>query len=137
MTQDNNQIEPIAQSLQMAVSVSAFLTGKAKQDFIEYYCKYYIAKTRFLNKKSETEEFFESLYPTFKKALIIEWFDSIGFHIGRDMVENYWLENSTFFEGLEINGYDYIAILKSDSEAIEKANELYNAHFLADTQAEH
>ena len=129
----NSNTDPKPQCVQTDVSVSAFLNGKAKQDFLDYYWTNYIGKTRFLNQKSETEEFFNSLYPTFKIALIIEWFDSIGFHIGRDMVDNYWLENSTFFERLEINGYDYIAILKTVSDAIEKANELYNAHFLADT----
>jgi hypothetical protein len=108
--------------------VSAFLNGKAKQDFEKWLDIQEVAPYKVM---------FWDIPKIVQVAYIVEWFDSIGFHIGRDTVDNYWLENSTFFERLEINGYDYIVILKSISEAIEKANELYNAHFLADTQAEH
>ena len=68
-------------SLVTDVSKSVLLTGKCKEDFLDYYWTNYIGKTRFLNQKSETEEFFNSLYPTFKNTLIVDFFDTIGFHI--------------------------------------------------------
>ena len=130
------------QSCQTSVSGSAFLIGKAQTDFWEWYL---LPETLKSHKLSSMFNFsngnaikvnFLAMPDVCRQAIIIEWFDSIGFHIGRDMVENYWLENSTFFERLEIDGYDYIAILKNLSDAIKKANELYNAHFLAVTQAD-
>ena len=127
-----------AQLPQSSVSVSAFLNGKAKLDFEKWLKKQpYVYFNKYTKLIIIHNKVYSELNQLFINTLYLEWFDNIGFHIGRDMVDNYWLENSTFFERLELNGYDYISVLKSVSEAIEKANELYNAHFLADTQAEH
>lgn len=125
---------------QSSVSVSAFLNGKAKQDFLDYYWKNYIGKTRFLNQKSETEEFFNSLYPTFQNTLIIDFFDSTVFIVGVN--PNVYNEFTSFvnekgtYKQWRSEGYFETRKLALE-KAIEKANELYNAHFLADTQAEH
>lgn len=70
---------------------------------------------------------FDKLSNVLQNTIINQFFESIGFHIGRDMVENYWLENSTFFEKLEINTYDYISTIKTLADAIIKANEIYNS----------
>lgn len=131
------------------VSVSAFLNGKAKQDFLDYYWKNYIGKTRFLNQKSETEEFFNSLYPTLKTTLIIDFFDSIGFyikiypHLGGGQIVFYpsfiyrdekYNENerNVLFD----NGELYYSLIRQEAvfEAVKKANDVYNVKFF---QAEH
>ncbi len=138
-TSDTNQAQALNKT---DVSGSAFLIGKAQTDFWKWYL---LPETLKAHKLSSMFKFsnsnaikvnFLAMPDICQEAIINEWFDSIGFHIGRDMVDNYWLENSTFFERLEINGYDYIAIIKSLNDAIKKANELYNAHFLAVTQAD-
>jgi len=100
------------------------LTDKAKEKFEEWYYGKYLSEK--IVKYENVGEFFESLHLIFQQALIVEWLDSIGFHIGRDMVDNYWLENSTFYERLGLDGYDYIPTIKTLSEAIEKANNLIN-----------
>jgi hypothetical protein len=118
------------------IQEKAFLTGKAQEEFWNWYLSPEILKEHKLlpmfkfSNENIIKVNFLAMPDVCQKAIIVEWFDSIGFHIGRDMVDNYWLENSTFFERLEMNGYDYIAVLKSVSEAIEKSNELYNTHFL-------
>jgi hypothetical protein len=116
------------------VSGSALLNGKAKTDF-ELWLK---KQPNFIFNKYTRKIVFmgkilvDDLPENYINTLIFEWLDSIGFHIGRDMVDNYWLENSTFYERLELNGYDYIAIIKTLPDAIKKANELYNADIKAD-----
>ena len=63
------------------LSKSVLITGKCKEEFLNFYWKNYIGKTRFLNEKTETDDFFHSLYPTFKNALILDFFDSVGVYI--------------------------------------------------------
>jgi hypothetical protein len=125
-----------------AVSGSAFLVGQAQTDFWKWYL---LKETLIAHKLAGVFRFsgenavkisFLAESETCQNALIIEWFDSIGFHIGRDMVNNYWLENSTFFKNLNLNGYDYLPALNSYSDAIKKANEIYNNHFLVNTEAD-
>ena len=53
------------------------LTGKAKEDFLNFYWDNYIGKTRCISKKDEAEDFFNSLIKPLKPALIMEWLDSI------------------------------------------------------------
>ena len=139
MENDNTQEPALSKT---AVSGSAFLVGKAQTDFWEWYL---LPKTLKAHKLSTMFKFsngnaikinFLAMPEVCQEAIINEWFDSIGFHIGRDMVDNYWLENSTFYERLELNGYDYIAVIKTLQDAIKKANELYNAHFSANTEAD-
>lgn len=125
-----------------AVSGSAFLIGKAQKDFWDWYL---LPETLKSHKLSGMFKFsnsnvikvnFLAMPDICQEAIINEWFESIGFHIGRDMINNYWLENSTFFERLGQNAYDYISIFKSNYDVIKKSNEIYNTHFLTNTQAD-
>jgi len=111
------------------------LTDKAKIDF-EIYLKsnYNYLLYRFENSKTYLYDLL--LADHIKKtdvllnSVIIEWFESIGFHIGRDMIDKYWVDNSAHNENKAKENedwtYDSISDLKSISEAIQKANELYN-----------
>ena len=112
------------------VSKSVLLTDKCKVDFLEYYWKNYIGKTRFLNQKSETEEFFNSLYPTFKNALIIEFFDSIGIYIDSGYYSKELLCSGIESPKLKIGfislGTAFFDRNDAVSSAILKANSLYN-----------
>ena len=127
---------------QAAVSGSAFLVGKAQKDFWDWYL---LPETLKSHKLSGMFKFsnsnvikvnFLAMPDVCQEAIINEWFESIGFHIGRDMINNYWLENSTFFERLGQNAYDYVSIFKSNSDVIKKSNEIYNTYFLTDMQAD-
>ena len=88
------------------------LTEKAKEDFI---------KTKIGNEIS----LFESMLPIYKNALLIEWFDSVGIYITSDYFE---LNKGFYSEVLDSN----FAIVKPTrqealTEAIKKANEIYNS----------
>jgi len=110
------------------------LTGIAKERFLDYYWKNYIGKTRFLNQKSETEDFFDSLYPVFKTALIIDWFrEFVGYEIKATSWKNvneivYYFSCEKVGEPSKYNSNECTA--KSHKEAIEsaiiKANEIFN-----------
>jgi len=118
---------------QAAVSVSAGLSGKSKHDFLDYYWKNYIGKTRFLNQKSETEEFFNSLYKTFQNALIIDFFDTVNLQITIEAIQGgefrtYVLDRKFSYLWIDDRFEDRD---KAISKIIEKANEIYN------TEAEH
>lgn len=106
------------------------LTSKTKEDFLDYYWKNYIGKTRFLDQKSETEDFFNSLYPTFQNALIIEFFDSAGIFIGivRFNVGSGYFESRIPYQG----GIYFTSISRTEAtnKAIEKANIIYNEYKL-------
>jgi len=93
------------------------LTDKAKTEF---------EKWLFSNHRIQLMDGFNNLPESCQHALIIEWFESIGFHIGRDMVNNWWLENSTYYENHELDGYDYYPTIKTQAQAITKANEIFN-----------
>jgi len=95
------------------------MKGKALEKFQEYvYSKYEIGYYQFLE-----------LPLVCQQALWVEWFESIGFHIGRDMVNSYWLETSTYHE---INAtvdedWDYEHENAETLDAIlEKATEIFN-----------
>lgn len=94
------------------------LTGKCKEAFLEFYWTNYIGRTRFLEQKSETEEFFNSLYPTLQQALIIEFFDTKQYY-GKPLFEScfeiYWKYKTPF------HSFNDVCI-----QAIEKANTIYN-----------
>ncbi len=127
MKNDINENKALSQT---SVSKSVLLTDKCKIDFLEYYWKNYIGKTRFLNQKSETEEFFNSLYPTFKNALIIEFFDSIGIYIDSGYYAKELLcsgiESPKFKIGFISLGTAFFDRNDAISSAILKANSLYN-----------
>jgi hypothetical protein len=94
------------------------LTGKCKEEFLEYYWENYIKSIGIVGAKFETEEFFNSLYPTLKNALIIEFFESIQYKGNRlfsfcfNFLNEHRIELQSFKEVCE--------------QAIEKANEIFN-----------
>jgi len=110
------------------------LTDKAKKDFEKW------LKTQpdfRLNNHTKAIIFkgclsFDCFPEFFKETMFLIWFESIGFHIGRDSVQSWWIENSTYKQQqAEANdetfsNYDFFENIESQSEAIKKANELYN-----------
>lgn len=98
------------------------LTGKAKEDFLEYL-------------DVEEKWFNEEYRPLFEYALIIEWFDS--FSITVDVIPRINDENEIVFEPntfsakYNITTTDDFDNLKTRQEstrqAIIKANEIYNS----------
>ena len=103
------------------------LTGKAKEDFLEYYnnhsIKYLLSWT-----------YFDDLPLVVKNALIIEWFDSVGIYINTTYEE---------FEDIQVKKLpvlvktwsvwvneelliDFNSRQEATEEAIKKANEIYN-----------
>lgn len=114
------------------------LTDKAKDDFWKWFLSDEILKKnklhgmRKFNNVNRVIIYFLALPDICQEAIYIEWFESIGFHIGRYTVQEWWIENSTYMEQLAkskdetFSNYDFIEKIKSQSEAIEKVNELYN-----------
>ena len=102
------------------------LTGKAKEDFLEYYnnhsIKYLLSWT-----------YFDDLPLVVKNALIIEWFDSISVFI-QDLgfIHNVGNVPAGFDISVSYKGrlYQDFEFQKSRQKAIEKAikkaNEIYN-----------
>lgn len=103
------------------------LTGKAKEDFLEYYnnhsIKYLLSWTDF-----------DDLPLVVKNALIIEWLDSVGIYINTTYEE---------FEDIQVKKLpvlvktwivwvneelliDFNSRQEATDEAIKKANEIYN-----------
>jgi hypothetical protein len=131
----------VPESLVASVSVSAFLTGKAKQDFKKWYQKRLSVMTY--------SEILNINDLTVYSSLIIEWFDSIGFyikihpHLGggqnvfypsfiyRDEKYNENERNVTFDDG-EL----YYSINRQEVtiEVVKMANAIYNDKVV---QAEH
>lgn len=106
------------------------LTGKCKEDFLDYYWENYIKSIGIVGVKLEAEEFFDSLYPIFKNALIIEFFDSVGIYIvtGLDTAFSNKFEYGIDFIKKETIFFDerFNSRTEATNAAIEKANELYN-----------
>jgi hypothetical protein len=115
------------------------LTLKAKEEFLNYYWANYIGKTRLLSQKSETEDFFNSLFQILQTALITEWFDAIGITV--DVMPRMADDNKIVFEPntfclkYEIGTEDFIQF-ETRQEAIEnaiiQANVIFNIHFVAE-----
>jgi hypothetical protein len=131
----NSNTDPKPQCVQTDVSVSAFLNGKAKQDFIKWYDKNYISVERFL-KDYDPEQLFKSLHEPFKPTLIVEWLDSIGMFIDCG-----YYAKGKMCSGIESEKFSFISTgTKHETRreaiisAIQKANELYNAKVV---EAEH
>lgn len=96
------------------------LTDKAKEDFLNYYWENYIGKTRCISKKKETEEFFDSLIPPLKTALIAEWFDSMDIFLWVYRSDSgYW---ATYVE----RKAKYDTREEALAKVIEFANVMYN-----------
>ena len=85
------------------------LTGKCKEDFI---------KTKIGNEIN----LFESMLPIYKNALLIDFFDSVGIYINIRRTNN---EFMSYITNDESSFYKKIR-QEALSEAIKKANEIYN-----------
>ena len=129
---------------QSSVSVSAFLTGKAKQDFEVFQIHRSLAITnadRLENYKLD----FKDLEPyknhiwrmdkVYLNALLIEWFDSVGIFI---IIQKLIYEPlfDVHVNGLrnQITSGSFDTRNEATTEAIRIANELYNTKFV---EAEH
>ena len=114
------------------------LTGKAKEDFENYVLNkelghdsevlisVYNQETLFIN--------YNNVKETLLNALIIEWFDSVGIYISINYVDFYdELRNDTGFEtyvtnkGLSVKFRSVSSRQEALTEAIKKANEIYNS----------
>lgn len=97
------------------------LTGKAKDDFLEWYVNVFKkAKTYNLARFYKLQ--FASNDNAYKNAIIVEWFDSVGIYVN----------------SIRYNGNDWFAICgkqfpkkytsrrEATNKAIEKANQIYN-----------
>lgn len=106
--------------------------GQARKDFYEWLLSRSVLKKHKLftiftvSGSNAVKLHYLALPPICQEAIIMEWFDSIGFHIGRDSVKSYWLENSTFYEKLNVHGYEWITKMGSYAEAINEASDSYN-----------
>lgn len=137
-TEENNTQLP-----QSSVSVSAFLTGKAKQDFE----KWLKQKDSFLFDDDILR--IDDLHHFLLNGYITEWFDEIGFHIkiyphlggGQNVFYPSFIyrdekynenERNVLFD----NGELYYSINRQEAinEVVKKANIIYNEKVV---QAEH
>ena len=106
------------------------LTGKAKEDFIEYYnnhsIKYLLSWTDF-----------DDLPLVVKNALIIEWFDSVGIKTLHSYSLCGWYCELKDYNNKEFGNHKSFVVCKNSvndfdtrqeatDEAIKKANEIYN-----------
>jgi hypothetical protein len=106
------------------------LTGKAKEDFLEWYWITEIEPLRMtICKKIDLEQFFDTIVPTLKRALIIDWFDSVGYTIDRNSYDKK-MTITNWTDGKERQTVIDCDYLKPFSEwweaAIIEANRIYN-----------
>jgi len=114
------------------------LTGKCKEEFLEYYWENTI-KSTMVCYKLDLEEFFDSLYPIFQNALIIDFFDSVGitimvlpyatiFDLGDNLrgVDGTWSYFVYIKETHKKDGVDFKSRTEATNEAIIKENIIYN-----------
>ena len=121
------------------------LTDKANDDFLDWITdKYFFKGKTFLDltiyQKGDVGQFLR--YPTTKNAYIIEWFDSVGFHVhiephiggGADVYYPtiIWRDENFIdrYESIDNNDY-FNSRPEATKAAIEKANEIYNSQHFA------
>lgn len=109
------------------------LTGKAKEDFLNFYWDNYIGKTRCISTKEDSEDFFNSLIKPLKPALIMEWFDSVGIFITIEYNDiAYKFQWNLGFNPRKKDVFSqaiYANRNESSLSAIERANEIYNSNY--------
>ena len=106
------------------------LTGKAKEDFLEWLNKemYYLGRNNFEDRDNNIED----LSDNFQNALIIEWFDSVGIFVSINYVDFYnEIRNDKGFEayvtkGISVKFRSVSSRQEATIQAIKKANEIYN-----------
>lgn len=109
------------------------LTGKSKEDFEKWLNKemYYLGRHNFEDRDNNIED----LSDNFQNTLIIEWFDSVGIYIiispsdnpknwfytilGEDILSPFY----QIYQSLD----DFKNRQEALTEAIKKANEIYNS----------
>lgn len=95
------------------------LTGKAKDDFLNYYWENHINNLPMtICKRNDLEGFFESISELFQNALIIEWLDTKKYR-GRPLFTKIF----DFFYKFKLDSQSQFDIW---IQAIKKANEIYN-----------
>ena len=98
------------------------LTKKSNRTFLKW------LKIRVNSKLHEIDkiEFWFNLQDeSFKNALIIEWFDSVGIYITSDYLEL----NKGFYSEILNDNFEIVKPTRQEAlaEAIKKANEIYNS----------
>ena len=98
------------------------LTGKCKRTFLKW-LKIRVNST--LHEIDKIEFWFNLQDESFKIALIIEWFDSIGIYITSDYLEL----NKGFYSEILNENFEIVKPTRQEAltEAIKKANEIYNS----------
>ena len=108
------------------------LTGKAKEDFENYVLNkelghdsevlisVYNQESLFIN--------YNNVKETLLNALIIEWFDSVGIIITSD----YFELNKGFYSEILNENFAIVKPIRQEAltEAIKKANDIYNERFI-------
>lgn len=97
------------------------LTGKCKRRFLKW-LKIRVNST--LHEIDNIEFWFNLQDDSFKNALLIEWFDSVGIYI----TSNYFELNNGFYSEILDSNFEIIKPTRQEAltEAIKKANEIYN-----------
>ena len=100
------------------------LTGKSKITFLKW-LKIRVNST--LHEIDNIEFWFNLQDESFKITLIIEWFDSVGIYITSD----YFELNKGFYSEIFNSDFEIIKPTRQEAltEAIKKANEIYNEKY--------
>ncbi len=98
------------------------LNGKAKEEFFNWLDNQGVNGIDISNWEFEK---FHSLSNVSKNSLIIEWFDSIGIYITSD----YFELNKGFYSEILNENFAIVKPTRQEAltEAIKKANEIYNS----------
>ena len=93
------------------------LTGKAKGDFVKWVYSEYDYKYEHL----------KDFYPLhLLDGLIIEWFDSVGIYVDVNKWSLSFWRSSIYYPYLKSLGCGFSTRQEATTEAIIKANEIYN-----------
>ena len=110
------------------------LTGETKEDFERWLHSNDVLIKEGIYDATYLTDVFEELPLNLRYALIIEWFDSVGIYISINYVDFYdELRNDTGFEtyvtnkGLSVKFRSVSSRQEALTEAIKKANEIYNS----------
>lgn len=122
------------------------LTGRAKEDFLKWFDNY--SQEHHHKEWLENDLYLDEVYlpSTILHALIIEWFDSVGYHIGIDphigggvdvyyakivyrmpnFIDTWVYVENTMYNPIELH---FESRQQATKQAILKANEIYNEQF--------
>jgi hypothetical protein len=130
---------------QAAVSVSAFLVGKAQTDFWKWYL---LPETLESHKLKSQHKFssdnvikvgFLADSKVCQNALIIEWLDTVNIYITSKLFDHDvdYAKWQFSIRNYINTPYKYYSRQEAYFEAIKQANIIYNAKFVDNTEAEH